>query len=129
VHDVEATWRIEHLLVRPVGRVRWLGTRVLTAAVAVVVIALGVGTGLFGLVPRLTAPLTYGLVVGSYLLDFVGGFLELPEWVLDLSPFRHLAAVPAAGMDVGPALVMLAVGLLAAAAGVLAFRRRDLQEA
>jgi hypothetical protein len=50
---------------------------------------------LLGLVPRLTAPLTYGLVLAAYLLDFVGGVLELPEAVLDASPFRQLAAVPA----------------------------------
>lgn len=166
IREEEATWRIEHLLARPVGRVRWLVTRVLTAAVAAAAIALvagilvwlativigtpitltdglraavnvvpvawlvlGVGVGLFGLLPRLTVPFTYGLVIAGYLLDFVGGLLELPEAVLDLSPFRHLAAVPAADVNVGAALVMLGVGILAAAIGVLAFRRRDLKEA
>jgi ABC-2 type transport system permease protein len=166
IREEEATWRIEHLLVRPVSRLRWLTTRLLTAAVAVVAIALaagilvwlatvvigdpidvadgvlaginavpvallvlGIGTGLFGTVPRSTVPLTYGVVVVAFVLDFVGGLLELPEAVLDLSPFRHLAAVPAADMDVGAALVMLGVGVAAALVGVLAFRHRDLQEA
>jgi ABC-2 type transport system permease protein len=166
IRTEEATWRLEHLLARPVGRLRWLLTRVLTAAVAVVgialaagalmwaatvivdapvgfadslvaalnivpvaLLALGVGVGLFGLVPRLTAPLAYGLVLAAYLLDFVGGLLDLPEVVLDLSPFRHLASVPVADMNVGAALVMIIVGLVGATIGVLAFRRRDLQEA
>jgi ABC-2 type transport system permease protein len=166
IRDEEATWRIEHLLVRPLGRVRWLVTRVLVAAASVVVVALaagsvawlgtvivgtpitlvagllagvnvipvallalGVGIALVGLVPRLAVPLTYGLVIGAYLLDFVGGLLELPEWMLDLSPYRHLAAVPTTDVHVGATLVMLTVGLVATAAGVLAFGRRDLQEA
>ena len=166
IREEEATWRIEHLLVRPVGRLRWLTTRVLTAVVAVVAIALaggvlawlatvvigepirfvdgvlaganavpvallvlGIGVALFGLLPRLTAPLAYGVVVVAFALDFVGGLLELPEWMLDLSPFRHLAAVPATDMNVTAALAMLAVGILAAASGMLAFHRRDLQEA
>lgn len=166
IREEEATWRVEHLLVRPVGRVRWLLTRTAVSAAALVLLAaaagvaawlgtvligtpvafadglraganvvpvavlfLGIGIAAMGLKPRMTAPLTYGLAVAAFLLDFVGGFLDLPEAVMDASPFRHLAAVPAVDIDVGPALVMLAVGLLGIIIGVLAFRRRDLQEA
>ena len=38
-------------------------------------------------------------MLAAYLLDFVGGMLNLPEAVLDLSPFRHVAAVPVVGID------------------------------
>ena len=166
IREEEASWRIEHLLVRPLGRVRWLVTRIVTAAVGVVLLALlaaaavalgaavvgapielvdalaaavnvipvawlalGVGIAILGLLPRVTAPVTYGLVLAAYLLDFVGGLLELPEWVLELSPFRQLAAVPARPMEVLPLVVMLGVALVAASIGIVAFRRRDLQEA
>jgi ABC-2 type transport system permease protein len=166
IREEEASWRIEHLLVRPLGRTRWLATRVATSAIAVVLLAivaslaalagtaivgtpidaggaalavvnvvplawlvLGLGVALLGLLPRLTAPLTYGLVLAAYLLDFVGGVLELPEAVLDASPFRQLAAVPAESLAVTPLVVMLAVGTVLALVGVVAFRRRDLQEA
>jgi ABC-2 type transport system permease protein len=166
IREEEASWRIEHLLARPLGRTRWLLTRVGTSAVAATVVAgvagvlawagtalvgtpialadgllagvnvipvawlvLGVGVGLVGVAPRLAVPVTYTLVVATYLLDFVGGMLELPEAVLDLSPFRHLAAVPAADPALGAALVMIAVAVVAAAVGCVAFRRRDLKEA
>jgi ABC-2 type transport system permease protein len=39
IRDEEASWRLEHLLVRPLGRTRWLVTRVLVSAAAVVAIA------------------------------------------------------------------------------------------
>jgi ABC-2 type transport system permease protein len=166
MREEEATWRIEHLLARPVGRTRWLVTRVLVSAGALLAIAvaaglvgwaatgisgapiaigdavlaglnvvpvawlaLGVGVAVLGLAPRLTAPLTYGLVVVAFLLDFVGPFLDLPQRVLDLSPFRHVTAVPAVEMNLSAALVMLAVGMTAGIVGVLAFGRRDLEEA
>jgi ABC-2 type transport system permease protein len=166
IREEEASWRIEHLLVRPVSRTRWLVTRVLMSGAAMVTIAvtagvvgwvatgisgapvafgdavlaglnvvpvswlaLGVGVAVFGLAPRLTAPLTYGVVMAAFLLDFVGPFLDLPEWVLNLTPFRHIAAVPAVGMNVGAALVMIAIGLAGAVVGVSTFRRRDLKEA
>jgi ABC-2 type transport system permease protein len=166
IRDEEATWRLEHLLVRPVSRLGWLASRVLATAAAVLAIglvagavawlgtvvvgvpiavadgllagvnavpiawlALGLGIGVFGLLPRATAALTYGLVVAAFVLDFVGPFLDLPEGVLDLSPFRHLAPVPAADGNVGAALVMVTVAVVAGGVGMVAFRRRDLQEA
>jgi ABC-2 type transport system permease protein len=166
IREEESSWRIEHLLVRALGRGRWLATRVAVAATAVALVALvagvaawagtalagtpvsfgdallagvnivpvallalGAGVALVGLVPRLAAPLAYGIVVGAYLLDFIGGLLDLPEAVLGLSPFRHLAAVPASSIDAVPALVMVGLGVLGAVVGLVAFRRRDLQEA
>ncbi len=166
IREEEATWRVEHLLVRPVDRTRWLVTRALTsvallALIGVVsgiaawaataatgdaitftdgllaginivplgVLVLGVGIAVVGLAPRRTTALAYGFVVAAFVLDFAGPFLDPPDWVLQLSPFRHVAAVPAVDMNVGAALVMLAVGAVAAAIGMLVFRRRDLQEA
>ena len=164
IREEEATWRIEHLLARPLGRTRWLLTKAVTAALAMAAVALcaavaawlgafvsgtvlapggallmalnlmplgllvlGIGVGLLGLAPRLTAPATFGVVVAAFLLDFIGPLLQLPDAILDLSPFRHLAAVPAEPIALGPALVMLGIGVGAAALGLLAFRHRDLQ--
>lgn len=90
---------------------------------------LGIGIALVGLAPRRTAAFAFGLVIAAYLLDLVGGFMDLPERVLEISPFRHITAVPAADFAVRPALVMLAVGGIAAWVGIVAFRRRDLREA
>ena len=166
IREEEATWRLEHLLVRQVGRVRWLLTRSVLAVAAVLLLAavagvaawfgtaitgapiafvdgllsgvnvipiallfFGIGIATMGLAPRITAPVTYALAVAAFLLDFVGGMLDLPEAILDVSPFRHITAVPAADLAVGPAAVMIAFGLLAGAIGIVAFRRRDLQEA
>jgi ABC-2 type transport system permease protein len=166
IREEEASWRIEHLLVRPLARVRWLVTRLAISAVAVVALALtsglaawlgtavvgrtvgfgptmaaalnlvpvawlalGLGTAVLGLRPRWTAPVVYASVLAAYLLDFVGGMLELPEQLLDLSPFRQLAAAPAEAISVAPLVVMCAVALSLAALGVATFRRRDLQEA
>lgn len=166
IREEEGSWRIEHLLVRPLGRTRWLVTRLVVSAGAVVALAglaallawvgaasvgtgisaadalaaavnvvpvawmtLGLGALVLALVPRATAAAVYGLVLIAYLLDFVGGLLELPESVLEASPFRQIAAVPAASLEPLPLVVMVGIGLVAAAIGTAVFRRRDLQEA
>lgn len=92
----------------------------------VAVLFLGLGVAVYGLRPRLTSAVVHGLVVSSFVLEFVGSVLDLPEWLLALSPFHHLQPAPAVDPDVGSAAVMLAVAALALAVGVVAFRRRDL---
>jgi ABC-2 type transport system permease protein len=89
----------------------------------------GLGLAMFGLRPRLTAPVLYGVVVGGFLLEFIGAVLELPEAVLSFSPFHHVEPAPAVDPAVGPSVVMLACAVAGAVVGFLAFRRRDLEGA
>jgi ABC-2 type transport system permease protein len=56
----------------------------------------------------------------------VGPVLNWPEWVLALSPFHHLAAVPVEPFDWLSAVVMVGIGALFAGAGVAALARRDI---
>lgn len=90
---------------------------------------LGLGVAVFGVAPRMTTATVYALVLASYVADLVGGILDVPEDVLRYGPYRHVAAVPAADLAVGPAILMVLVGLVGTAIGVAAFRRRDLREA
>ena len=101
-------------------------TAVLALAVSVAVWA---GTALGGNALVAADALPFGLVLAAFLLDFVGPLLELSDPLLDASPFRHLAEVPVAVMDVAVTAIMLAIAVLAAALGFAAFRRRDLKEA
>lgn len=94
-------------------------------AVVLGMLFLGLGTLLFGLAPRLTSPLALGLVAGTFLLEMVGAVVKAPTWLLDVSPFHHLSLAPASSLDWGTVAVMVAIGLVAAAAGTLLFTRRD----
>jgi ABC-2 type transport system permease protein len=87
---------------------------------------LGLGLLAYGLAPRASVGIAYGLVVGAFLLQLFGALVGAPGWVLDLSPFSHVAAVPGAPFRVGAAAVMVAVGLGAAALAFASFARRDL---
>lgn len=54
-----------------------------------------------------------------------GALLGVPQWTLDLSPFQHVALVPAQSFKLTEALIMLAAAALAIAAALWAFERRD----
>ena len=62
----------------------------------------------------------------AYLLQTLGPLLKWPEWVLNVSPFHHLAAVPTADVAWPAAWVMAGIGLALALAGAAALQRRDL---
>jgi polyether ionophore transport system permease protein len=88
---------------------------------------LGLGTLLFALAPRQSAGAAMALVGAAFLWELVGAVVGAPSWALAISPFHHVAAVPAARFDATGAAIMLVVAAGAAAAGVAVFARRDLQ--
>ena len=55
--------------------------------------------------------------------------VEAPGWILAISPFHWVALVPSQSIDVVASVVMVAIGLAAAALGVDRFGRRDLVSA
>ena len=62
----------------------------------------------------------------AFLWQLIGALLGVPKWLVDITPFAHVAAVPTQSFRAGAAGVMVGIGLAAAAAAVAAFERRDL---
>ncbi len=88
-------------------------------------VVVGATVALFGFAPRAAAG-GWGVLGACALLTVLGPLLGLPDWVLDLSPFQHVPQLPAAEFAAGPLLVLCAVAAVLTAAGMAAFRRRDL---
>ncbi|NSC22909.1 ABC transporter permease [Streptomyces albus subsp. chlorinus] len=86
----------------------------------------GVAVLLYGWAPRL-APLAWAVPAYGFVVGYLGKLLDLPGWLNDLSPFGHVPQLPSADMRWAPMawLTLLAAALVAA--GLLGFRRRDLE--
>ena len=84
----------------------------------------GTAVALFGLAPR-QARVSWGLIVGCLLVGQIGRLLQLPGWVLGLSPFTHLPG-PGEAARAAPLLALVAVAAGLATAGLIGLRRRDL---
>jgi ABC-2 type transport system permease protein len=91
-----------------------------------VLLFLALAVLLLGVRPRLTVALSASAAGVAYLLPVLGAALSLPTWVLDLSPFQHLAAVPARPYALTSGVVMTVLAVLTAVVGVRSFVRRDL---
>ena len=93
---------------------------------AVLVIA-GTVVAVVALLPRWAVPVSW-LVLGASILTgpMFGPDLGLPRWVLDISPFTHSARAPAADVSALAVVALVTVSVALAAAGIAAFRRRDI---
>jgi ABC-2 type transport system permease protein len=101
-----------------------LGAGANTLPVALLFLALGALA--FALAPRASAGIAYGLVGLAFAWELLGALLEVPTWLLALSPFRDIGLVPGESFDATGACVMLALAAAAAVSAIALFRRRDL---
>jgi ABC-2 type transport system permease protein len=79
-----------------------------------------------GLFPRWAAGLGWGALAASFVMGQLGAILDLPQMVLNLSPFTHVPGVPATGFELLPMAALTLAGVGLGAIGFEAFRRRDL---
>ena len=56
----------------------------------------------------------------------LGSLLDLPQWVLNLSPFEHVPAIPSEPMDWAPVAVLVVLAGALFAVGLAALNHRDM---
>ncbi len=86
----------------------------------------GLARFLYGVLPRAAAFAWLGLVFSAVVMLF-GPLFGLPQWLQALSPFEHLALVPAEDFRWPPFLTLLAAAAALSGAGQLGFVRRDVR--
>jgi ABC-2 type transport system permease protein len=90
---------------------------------------LALGALAFALAPRASTVIAYGLVGLAFVWELFGALLEVPAWLLAVSPFHDVGLVPGESFEARAAAIMLALAASVALAAVTIFRRRDLTAA
>ncbi|MET7474972.1 ABC transporter permease [Streptomyces sp. NPDC005648] len=85
----------------------------------------GLAVLLYGVLPR-AATAAWGVAGAVLLIGWVGPALDVPQAVLDISPFGHLPKLPGAEMSWGPVLALLGLAAALVGMGLAGLRRRDL---
>ena len=73
-----------------------------------------------------SAGITYGVVGVTFVWWTLGSLLDVPGWLLALSPFHDVGLVPGEPFKAIAAVIMVTIGVLAAIVAVARFRQRDL---
>ncbi len=88
-------------------------------------VVVGAAALLTGLKAR-WAPYAWGVLGAAFVLGEFGASMNLPDWLVGLSPFAHVDAFPLGHWDWTNVLVLTAVAAALTLAGLAAYRRRDL---
>jgi ABC-2 type transport system permease protein len=89
-------------------------------------LTVGLAAALFGLAPRATV-LAWLLIGYAGVVGMFAGLLDLPDWLVELSPFSHVPMLPAEELRWPPLVVLTVIAAGLVAAGLAGFRRRDLE--
>jgi ABC-2 type transport system permease protein len=88
-------------------------------------LVVAIGVTLFGVAPRLTVA-AWAVAGTAVAIGLFAPVLDVPQVVLDLSPFSHIPKLPGADVTALPLAALTAAGGIALAMGLGGFRRRDI---
>jgi ABC-2 type transport system permease protein len=94
-------------------------------ALPVALLCLGAALLALGWAPHAVVAIGVLPGAGGYLLLVFAQTFRWPAWVVGLSPFDHLAAVPAVGVEVPGVVGMVVVAVVLGAVGLVGFARSD----
>ena len=86
----------------------------------------GLAVLLVGIVPRLTG-LTWLYLGYSFIVVYLGGLLQFPEWMSNLSPFGHIPQLPVEDMDFMKAAVLTIISIILVVIGFIGYQNRDIE--
>ncbi|WP_176446627.1 hypothetical protein [Lentibacillus sp. CBA3610] len=62
----------------------------------------------------------------GFITVYIGGLLELPEWLNSLSVFEHIPRLLASDVEPESIIWMIGIAIVLIAAGFIGYQRRDL---
>ena len=95
--------------------------------IAPALFTLGAGVFAFGVIPRRTTLVAYGVLGWSFLITLVASGTNLSHWILDTSVLHQIALAPAVNPNWTVDSVMIGVALLLCILGMVIFNARDLE--
>lgn len=79
-----------------------------------------------GMIPKLTSVIWFYLIY-SFITIYLGGLLQFPEWMGNLSPFGHIPQLPVEDMDFLKVIVLTIIAIILTVIGFISYDRRDIE--
>jgi len=89
-------------------------------------VMIGIAVLLIGAFPKASGAI-WGYFGFVCFVSFIGGMLDLPKWLLSVSPLHHIPQLPLDEMTVAPLIVLTITAAILTAAGFIFYTKRDTQ--
>ncbi|WP_096190174.1 ABC transporter permease [Evansella halocellulosilytica] len=89
-------------------------------------VTVGVALVLIGIIPK-AATFSWAVLIFSFLVIYLGGALQMPEWLMSVSPFHHVSRFPIDDLNWTRLLWLTVVAIGLVIIGMYNYRRRDLK--
>src|SRR5699024_3244365 len=80
---------------------------------------------LIGFLPKFTI-LIWVYLIYSFIVVYLGGLLDFPDWLNNLSPYGHIPELPVEEFSVMKSLVFIFLVIMISIIGCYGYRRRDI---
>ena len=88
-------------------------------------VVVGLTVLLVGAIPRLTG-FTWGYVVFCFVVLYLSGILNFPEWVNNLSVFEHIPQIPVEDFSIATTASLIILSILVTLVGYIGYNKRDI---
>lgn len=86
----------------------------------------GVGTLIYGALPRIGTFVMYGIIAWSFIIDLISSVIKMDELILQTSLFHYMTFNVSEWPDWNIFMWLTGLGIVMAAIGVIAFCKRDI---
>lgn len=104
----------------------WKVMALAVAMTGTIVFLIGLGTLVYGFIPRFAVILMYLVITWSFLVDLISSAVKLDEWLLQSSLFHYLSFNLAEWPDWKTFAWLCGLGIVMAIIGIFGFARRDI---
>lgn len=87
-------------------------------------VMLGVTILLIGIGPRFSG-FSWFYLLFAFFVVYLGGLLEFPNWLANLSPFAHIPQLPVEEMNYGRLIILTVIAVVLMLIGFIGYRKRD----
>lgn len=89
-------------------------------------IMIGIAALFIGIMPKLSG-LVWAYLSYSFFVVYLGGLLQLPEWMSRLSPYGHIPKLPVEEVNYMKVVILTVIALIIIALGFVGYKKRDIQ--
>jgi ABC-2 type transport system permease protein len=88
-------------------------------------IVISIATLLIGCLPKLSS-FVWSYVIYCFIIVYLGGILDLPQWMRNLSSFEHIPQLPVEDMNDSAIISLMVISTVLTVIGFISYKRRDI---